>query len=68
MKNVQYFARITCECGSQIEVETYPKRDPSNYGSARCDPQIEFEPPKGWLGGYRNVPYICPPCVQKKYG
>lgn len=66
---VAHFARITCTCGTFVDVESYAVCSPVGGWLQRCQPEIEYSMPDGWLGGYDDKhPPQCPECVHKEYG
>jgi hypothetical protein len=67
-KNVAYFARITCSCGTSVEVDAWAVCNLGADWNSRCEPEVEHDAPKGWLGGFDEAnPYLCPACVAVKY-
>lgn len=69
--NVEFIARITCECGT---VACVPAELVMDYG---CGPYARgngntvmgCDPPAGWdwTGGRSSRVYQCPACVARRY-
>lgn len=68
--NVEFIARITCECGATADVpaEIEIQSGCGPFGGGPCTAELSCTAPDGWLGGYDEAhPYECPACVARRY-
>lgn len=61
--NVEYLARVTCSCGTVLEVEAFAAYN--TFGYDGCEAYIDHAfLPEGWLGGFdEKHKYKCPKCL-----
>ena len=62
--NIEYIARITCSCGTTIEVEAFAAYETFGYDGVKVYLDHEYLP-DGWIGGYdEKHDHKCPNCVE----